>query len=199
MSNISFKEFILSRQNPVIFDKNGEFVYFPTNKAMQTTLVRNILSDRCIVYKNNKTKWLEKLNETDFDNIYKFGITRHPIFKFESAFNYLKKQPRLSKRMNIANTNINHYIKTVVINFEDPALLNPHFEKQYESFYFNDKLVVDDLFKMEIQDDIDKMYETIGIPKNTGHFNKTNYEKILDEESIHILERIYSKDVALYK
>ena len=34
---MNLKEFIFKRENPVIFDKKGEFVYFPTNKVMQTS------------------------------------------------------------------------------------------------------------------------------------------------------------------
>ena len=31
---MSLKEYILERENPVIFDKEGKFVFFPVNKVM---------------------------------------------------------------------------------------------------------------------------------------------------------------------
>jgi len=197
---MNLKEYIFKRENPVIFDKKGEFVYFPTNKVMQTTLARNVLSDRCIVFKDNNATWIETFNKTDFDNVYKFGITRHPVTKFESAFNYLKKQPKLSKRMGIYNTTINDYVKNIVINCNNPFTLNEHFEKQYDSFYFNDELIVDDLFKMENKEEINKMYIKLGICDNREeHFNKTEHYDKLDEECIFIIEQIYSHDLVLYK
>ena len=44
---------VRSNSYPVIFDKNNKFIYFPGNKVMQTTIARNLLAYRCIIYKNN--------------------------------------------------------------------------------------------------------------------------------------------------
>ena len=193
---MSLKEYILERENPVIFDKDGKFVFFPVNKVMQTTLVRNILAKRCVVYKDNKEKWLELFHNTDFDNIYKFGIIRNPITKFESAFNYLKARPKLSKRMNIHNTNINDYVKNVVVHCKNPYLLNPHFEKQYEGMFFNNKQIVNDLFKVENKEHICEMYAKLGICENNNtHENKSEHCERLNDESIAILRKIYENDV----
>ena len=51
-----FKDYLRQRENPIIFDKKGKFIYFPTNKVMQTTLARRILKKRCIVSDKKCTK-----------------------------------------------------------------------------------------------------------------------------------------------
>lgn len=198
------REYIFKRENPVVFDKEGKFVYFPVNKAMQSTLARNLLSDRCIIFKDNKQKWIKAFNETNFDEVYKFGITRHPVTKFESAFNYIKKQEKKSLKhkrgMRLSKISINKYVKKIVVNYNNPFELNPHFEKQYEGFYFNGKLIVDELFKIESKEEKNKMYEKIGICNNTTlHCNKTDHIEKLDDESIKIIEKIYSNDLIFYK
>jgi len=74
---MSLKEYILERENPVIFDKEGKFVFFPVNKVMQTTLVRNILAKRCVVYKDNKENgwnYFITLISITFINLELFGI-----------------------------------------------------------------------------------------------------------------------------
>ena len=83
------REYIKKRENPIIFSKDHKFVYFPVNKVMQTTITN---SCDCIIYKRNPSKWLEYFEKTNFNEVYKFGITRNPLDKFESAFNYLKNQ-----------------------------------------------------------------------------------------------------------
>ena len=47
-----------------VFDKNNEFIYFPVNKVMQTTIARNYLKDRCIIYKDNPKLWNEYFKKT---------------------------------------------------------------------------------------------------------------------------------------
>jgi len=195
MDDIDLRMYILKRENPVIFDTQAQFIYFPANKVMQTTLVRHLLKKRCIVYKDNKVLWKEVFDKTDFNKVYKFGITRDPITKFESAFNYLKKQKRLSKRMKINDININDYIKNTVVHCDNPFKLNPHFEKQYESYFYNDKLIVDELFKIEDNEQICKMYQKLDIKDNEIKKNENKHIEIIDEESIKILKKIYFNDI----
>ena len=40
---MKYKEYIKRRENPVIFDKEGKFIYSPVNKVIQTTIARNLL------------------------------------------------------------------------------------------------------------------------------------------------------------
>jgi len=191
--------FIKNRENPVILDKENKFVYFPTNKVMQTTLARNILKDRVIVKKDNPKLWLEHFEKTDFNSIYKFGITRHPFGKFESAFNYLKSLNRTSKRMGISNMNINDYIKNIDYNI-NPYKLNPHFEYQYDSFYYKNELLVDELFKIEtIQDNYKILFNKINCDKDLIQKNISSHNDTINDESKILLQKIYKKDMLLYK
>ena len=48
----------------------------------------------------------------------------------------LKKQNKLSKRLKIDNIDINTFVQKVLVNYDNPFLFNPHFEKQYEAFYY---------------------------------------------------------------
>jgi hypothetical protein len=190
------KEYIKKRENPVILDIKGEFVFFSVNKAMQTTVVRYLLSERCVLYRDNPSKWLELFNKTNFNEVYKFGIIRHPVTKFESAFNYLKRKKNISAKLKISNRCINDYVKNVVINYDNPFLINLHFEKQYESFYFDNKLIVNDLFKIENKKDIIKLCEKLNVAKKFNkHYNVTYHLDKLEYESISILESIYSNDL----
>ena len=45
--------------------------------------------------------------------------------------------------------NINEYINNTLIKRTNPFNIDPHFEKQYESFFYNNICLVDDLFKYE--------------------------------------------------
>jgi hypothetical protein len=193
------KEYIKKRENPVIFDKEGKFIYFPVNKVMQTTLARNLLKNRCIIYKDNPSLWIEYFEKTDFDNIYKFSIIRNPIDKFESAYNYLKKQEKQSKRLKIENLNINDFIKNIMINYNNPYDFNSHFERQYEGLYYDDKLLVDNLVKIENIEDVNDLCSKLGIENNIIT-NKTKHVDIIYTESIEILKKIYFNDFKyLYK
>lgn len=192
-----FKDYLRQRENPIIFDKKGKFIYFPTNKVMQTTLARRILKKRCIVKKDNKQLWNHYFDKIDFNKVYKFGITRHPVSKFESAFNYLKKLDKWAKILKIKEVNINDFIKTRFRDCSNPFLINNHFERQYESFFFQEHSLVDDLFQIENKKDLTKLYDKLKIgPKlRKTHRNKTVHKETLDNESIQILESIYQNDI----
>jgi hypothetical protein len=194
---MSLKQYILNRENRVHIDRNEEFIYFPVNKAMQTSMGNGELKDRLVKYKYEPELWNELFNKIDIDTIYKFGITRNPISKFESAYNYLKKCKRNQLGIN-KNVNINEFVKNTFINYENPYLLNRHFERQYESFFFtsgDNKLIVNDLYKMESNDDLDNMCKKLHLDRDKLiHINKTNHEERLTKESIEILSKIYSND-----
>jgi len=65
-------EYIANLENPVILDKNNQFIYFPINKNTQTSICRNLLKNRCILKKDNKLIWQQKFdNLSNIDNYYK--------------------------------------------------------------------------------------------------------------------------------
>ena len=134
--------------------------------------------------------WKEVFNKTDFNKVYKFGITRDPIKRFESAYNYLKyKRKSIDIRMKI-----NIYIKKTVARCNNPYKLNSHFEKQYESYFYNDKLIVDELFRIEEKEQICKMYQKLNIKDDEIKKNVTSHKEIIDKKAIKILKKIYFND-----
>ena len=191
-----FKEYLKMRENPIIFDKEGKFIYFPVNKVMQTTLVREIFNKRLIVKKDDPALWNRYFEKTDFNNIYKFGITRHPVSKFESAFNYLNSINKYSQQL-IENQEINVFVKNKMSNCSNPFEINPHFERQNESFYCRDTLLVNDLYQIESKENISRLYEKLNIKaeKKKIRRNKTQHHELLNSESIKILESIYKNDI----
>ena len=87
-------------------------------------------------------------------------------------------------------------MKNVVVHCKNPYLLNPHFEKQYEGMFFNNKQIVNDLFKVENKEHICEMYAKLGICENNNtHENKSEHCERLNDESIAILRKIYENDV----
>ena len=191
---MSLKEYILNRENRVHIDRKEKFIYFPVNKAMQTSMGNGELKDRLVKYKYEPELWTKLFNKIDIDTIYKFGITRNPILKFESAYNYLKK----CNVECVKNTNINDFVKNILINYDNPYLLNPHFERQYEGFFFTSgdkKLIVNDLYKMESIDDINNMCKKLDLNKDKIiHINRTKHKERLTKESIEIIAKIYCND-----
>lgn len=200
MNDIDFnkyKEYLKKRENPLIFDKKGKFVYFPVNKVMQTTIAREILKDRVIIKKDNPELWNYYFQKTDFNKVYKFGITRHPVKKFESAFNYLKYiEKKWSEKLKIKNQGINEFVKNRIKGCQNPYFINPHFEKQYEGFYCQEQILIDELFQMENEKHLDKLYQQLGVnEKRRTHRNKSRHLDLLDSESVQILESIYKNDI----
>ena len=199
MNDIDFnkyKEYLKKRENPLIFDKKGKFVYFPVNKVMQTTIAREILKDRVIIRKDNPELWNYYFQKTDFNKVYKFGITRHPVKKFESAFNYLKSIEKWSEKLKIKNQGINEFVKNRIKGCQNPYLINPHFEKQYKGFYCQEQILIDELFQMENEKHLDKLYQKLAVnEKRTTHMNKSRHLDLLDSESVQILESVYKNDI----
>ena len=200
-----YREYIYLREVPVIFDRKELFVFFPTKKAMTTTLTRYLLKDRAIVKKDNKKLWNEYFKKTDFNKIYKFGIIREPISRFISAFHYIKytqhiyKYLKIPKNMN-QKMKINNYIKKILVNYENPFDINSHFGFQYSGYFFNDNKLVDDIFILEnMNKDYIKLFKKIKLDKEILKENKTEKKEKLDEESIKILNNIYCKDIKFYQ
>ena len=54
---MSILNHIENLENPIIFDRDNKFLYFPINKNAQTSIVRNILKHRCVLRKDSLDKW----------------------------------------------------------------------------------------------------------------------------------------------
>ena len=88
--------YIKNLENPVIFDVENTFLYFPIDKNAQTSIARNLLKFRCIVRKDNEIAWNNYfsnniINKDSLDKYFKFGVLRNPYSKFVSAYFHLGK------------------------------------------------------------------------------------------------------------
>lgn len=79
---MELKEYILSRENRVHIDREEKFIYFPVNKAMQTSMGNGELKERLVKYKYEPELWNKLFDKINIDTVYKFGISRHPVSKF---------------------------------------------------------------------------------------------------------------------
>ena len=90
-SGWELKFFRWADMNENILKWGSENVIIPYVNPLDGRVHRYFV-DNFIVFKDNKQLWLKTFNNTNFDEIYKFGIIRHPVTKFESAYNYLKSK-----------------------------------------------------------------------------------------------------------
>lgn len=191
-------QYLFKLPNPVIFDRLGQFAYVPINKAAQTSITRNILKDRAIVKKDDKKKWMKfadiYLNTKEWPNLTTFGISRHPLDKFISAYFYLSKKNRIDPC-----SDINDFVAKNLTKKSNPNKIDLHFQLQWNAFYFKNNLLVDHLIRLEnISYELPKILSTFGFNTNIPHKNQgTNKDKnqILNKQSLDILESIYSNDL----
>lgn len=200
-----YRDYIYNREIPVIFDKKGLFVFFPTKKAMTTSLTRYLLKDRVVIRKDNKKLWEEYFKKTDFNEIYKFGIIREPISRFSSAFHYIKYKQHIYRYLKIPKDmnkkmDINNYIKKILVNYENPFQISEHFGFQYSGYFCDNIKLVNEIFLLENMDrDYVNLCKKIKLDKENIKENNTVKKEILDEESINLLKKIYSKDIKFYE
>ena len=171
-------EYLFKLPNPVIFDRLGQFAYVPINKAAQTSITRNILKDRAVVKKDDKKEWMKfadiYLNTKEWLSLTTFGISRHPVDKFISAYFYLSKKNRIDPC-----SDINDFVQKNLTKKSNPNKINLHFQLQWNAFYFENTLLVDHLVRLEnISDELPKILSTFGVTTDIPHKNQgTNKDK----------------------
>jgi len=193
-------QYLSKLPNPIVFDRLGAFAYIPINKAAQTSITRNILKDRAIVKKDNKDLWLscadKYLNEKEWQRLNTFGISRHPLDKFISAYFYLAKKNRIN-----SCSDINDFVSKNLTKKSNPNKIDLHFQLQWNAFYFKKNLLIDHLIMLEnISYELPKILSTFGVNANIPHKNQgtnKNKNQILNKESLYILESVYSNDLKL--
>jgi len=180
--------YIENLENPIIFDRDNKFLYFPINKNAQTSICRNILKHRCILRKDSLDKWIgyqKNLTEESIYEYFKFGVIRNPYDRFVSAYFYLLQNNKLPK-----HDSIDSFIKNY---FPLGDFYNAHFQKQKPQLYYNDKLIVDYLARLETIDmDWEIISQKIDYPSNMVWKNKSNHKNYADELSIEHREIIYN-------
>lgn len=190
-------EYLFKLPNPVIFDRLGQFAYIPINKAAQTSITRNILKDRAVVKKDDKKEWMKLadiyLNPKEWSNLTTFGISRHPIDKFISAYFYLSKKKRIDPC-----SDINDFVCKNLTKASNPNKIDLHFQLQWNCFYFRNNLLVDNLIRLEnISNELPKVLSMLGIETDIPHKNQggnKDKDQILSKESLNILEHVYAND-----
>jgi hypothetical protein len=151
-------QYLFKLPNPVVFDRLGQFAYVPINKAAQTSITRNILKDRAIVKKDDKKKWMKfaniYLNTKEWSNLTTFGISRHPLNKFISAYFYLSKKNRIDPC-----SDINDFVRKNLTKKSNPNKIDLHFQLQWNAFYFKNSLLVDHLIRLDnISDELPEIW-----------------------------------------
>lgn len=185
-------EYITNLENPVILDKNNQFIYFPINKNAQTSICRNLLKDRCILKKDNKLIWQQKFdNLSNIDNYYKFGVIRNPYDKFVSAYFYLLKCNKLPHHLDLTDFVLNHF----------GDFYDGHFQKQKPQLYYNDILMVDKLIRFEnLSNDWEDVKKNIGCGDLKKH-NMTNhksYKELFNADTRPIINTYYKEDLEIF-
>ncbi|OVE75610.1 hypothetical protein BVX97_04290 [bacterium E08(2017)] len=194
------KRGLLWSTKPVL-DSNDMFMFFPNNKVAQTSINRNLLKDRVIVFKDDHSRYIGKMHSYDLEQaerIFKFTVVRNPWDKAVSAFTYLqgvKQYKRKYSEMDFCFF-VKHYLNKKGMG------LDPHFNRQYENAFYNGIQYVDFIAKLEtLHDDWKEIAPKIDSPAELPHKNKTIHKKYTDyydDESVELVGQIYMKDVEAF-
>jgi len=186
------------RQLTPTLDKQGKFMFFEVKKSASTSIRRRALAGRSIIYKSQLAKYypvFDSYSSADLDSMFKFTVVRNPYARVVSAFIYLKKYNRLAKEMDFKN-----FIKNT-LKKKGPDI-DPHFHKMSDRAYFEDKMFLDFISRLEnIDKDWTFISKNINAPVRLPHANKSkhyDYKKYYDKESIKIVSNIYAEDLDLF-
>tara|TARA_Y100000385_G_scaffold290524_1_gene364053 strand:- start:1027 stop:1626 length:600 start_codon:yes stop_codon:yes gene_type:complete len=182
-------EYIESLENPIVFDTDNKFLFFPINKNAQTSICRNTLKHRCVLRKDSLDKWVgyqKNLTEESIYEYFKFAIVRNPYDRFVSAYFYLLQNDGTFPKHDSIDSFIKNY-------FPLGDFYDVHFQKQTPQLYYNDKLIVDYLGRLEtINTDWEIISQKIDCPSNMVHRNISKHKNYTDELSIEHREIIYN-------
>jgi hypothetical protein len=190
---------IAGRPNPVIFDADDRFLFFPNNKVCQRSIVRVALKDRAIVRKDDESVWRAKLGTIDQDylnQVFKFTVVRNPFDRAVSAFAYLQGIKKIARRYNFAS-----FCKAVL---RDEPECDPHFQAQSDGLFHDGRLLVDYVGRFEtIADDWRVIAGRIGHPNldlpHVGPSKRSDgYRAYYDAQTRQIVADIYADDLASF-
>ncbi|WP_158583459.1 sulfotransferase family 2 domain-containing protein [Salinisphaera sp. Q1T1-3] len=187
-----------SRRNPLIFDSEKRFIYFPNNKAAQTSIARNMLRDRAIVWKDDKIQWEKNFWLNLAENIYRpkfsFTVVRNPYDIVVSAFHYLKdKNETVGKYDSFSS----FCVQELQYRREE---IDHHFLPQSEKMFKDGVCRVDYVARVEsLNEDWSKIASAIGakdselVHKNPSE-RKKEWLSYYDKKCINIINNLYEED-----
>jgi sulfotransferase famil protein len=189
------RKYIRDLENPLIFDSEHKFIYFPINKNAQTSIARNILGERCIVRKDNTLIWESffetKLSHAYFNDCVKFGIVRNPFDRFISAYQYLNNRRKLPKHKKFDDFVEKHFL-------EGNGFYHPVFQEQHLQLYYKDNLMVDVILRFEnLNDEWTSLARRIGCSEDLPHKNSTQKKNLMSyysDETLKLIGDYYQED-----
>ena len=180
--------------HPTILDTKGKFIFFGIRKNCLCSIQLETLKDR-IIKDKWRSQWKKQMAKADINKVFKFTIVRNPWDRMVSSFHYLQQGlHRISEK-----ETFKHYVKTT---FKKHGInRDSHFEYQYPHFYFNGKIFVDFIARLEnIKEDWAKIAGIIGCDPVLAHINQSkhdHYRAYYDDECREIVGNVYKKDIEL--
>ena len=198
---------LYSRRNPIIFDKKQNFIFIPNNKVAQTSIVRNILKDRCVVKKDNSLKWhfffLLALRDCYYKRniIYTFTVVRNPYAMVFSAYDYLKYKLRKDKLSKYDD--FNEFIEKLLS--KEREKVDPHFLPQSDSLIYKNKTLPIHVYYLEtLNESWKELLEKIKEPYQElpqAHKNissTTSYKDSYNKQSYKIVNELFKSDFEIF-
>ena len=175
---------IKARRNPVIFDAQDKFIFFPNHKVAQRSITRVALANRAIVHKGDDESWTQKSEEVDVDYLARmvtFTVVRNPYDRVVSAFFFLQGVDKIDKEYEFIP--FCHEVLAV----QGIQEYDRHFDCQSEGMYHDGKLIPQYVARFEsMQDDWKGIAKAIDGPPALPHINMSKRQKTLS--LIHISE-----------
>lgn len=143
----------------------------------------------------------------EFVSFFKFTVVRNPWDRLFSAYNFLRaggfnEADRLWASKNLsAFSNFNEF----VLNWlnEKNVFSYIHFRPQYYYVCIKSKPLVDYILHFEnLSQDFENFCNFLNINNRLKHYNKKNhvhYVKIYTKETIDIVQKVYRKDIEIFK
>lgn len=146
-------------------------------------------------------------SKREFDEYYKFTFVRNPWDRLVSTYFFLKNGGFHEKDKVWFDKNLSQFetFEDFVLNWLDKDNIYKwiHFIPQYEFITVNDKVLVDDIFKLEhISDGMHTISKTLNISVELKHENQnrnrdSKYRDYYTPEMKDIVNLVYKKDIEL--
>lgn len=190
---------LYNKSNPIVLDKDDNFILIPNNKVVQTTIVRNVLKHGCIVIKDNVLKWhlhfLKTILLLSFKKYYTLTAVRNPYAMVFSAFSYSKyklNHPALKKY-----DDFNYFVKEFLARKREA--IDPHFFPQSEKIA-NNMIEEINIYYLKTFNSSWWILQAINEPyvellqTNSNISSVKNYEESYNKDSYNIVFNLYKSD-----